>query len=996
MKKILTLLAGIIVSMAVSANLSAQSGYEVKGVIIDQYGPVIGATVMEAGTSNGISTDLDGNFSLKVSSKDAVVEVSCIGYTSQSFTASQMPASITLSEDSKLLEESVVIGYGTVKKSDMTGAVTSIRAEDVNRGAVTSPSSMLLGKVSGLNITPASGQPGASSTIRIRGAASLTASNDPLIVIDGVPVTKEGGAGMGDPLATVNPNDIESYSVLKDASATAIYGSRASNGVIIITTKKGQGKGMHVSYSGSVSAKQNKDTIKMMDGETFAAYIQEYRPNSAHLLGVDGTLYNTDWQSLIYRVGINTDHNISLYSGGKFPFRVSVGYNLDQATIKVGDNQRGNIDVSLSPKFLDDHLSVNLNAKGVYQKTNWANNPIGSALTFDPTKPVYFTDAEGNIDKSQVSNGYWNWMTAGSANTMASVNPLSSTYDYINYGHTYRAVGNLQLDYKVHGFEALRANLNLGLDMAKTNGTKYNTPGSIGSLRSTPDLYELYKNFNKNTLLEAYLDYNETFGKHNVNAMAGYSWQHNFVSYDNSQYYNNDREKVYNIAPNNSREYYLISFFGRFNYNYDSRYLFTFTARGDASSRFSKANRWGFFPSAAFAWNIANEEWMEEVETVSALKLRLGWGRTGQQDIGDDYYPYLARYYQSPSVTMKYPMLGGENGSFNVLSPLAYNPNIKWETTETYNVGVDFGFLNDRISGSVEAYYRNTFDLLNRISIPLGSNFGKELTSNIGSMVNKGIELSANFIPVQTRDWNWEIGGNFTFQDVKITKLTNSDEDFKGVEVGKSMGSNVGFTALHKAGYAPYTYYLYQQVYDKEGNPVQNALVDRNNDGKINADDRYVTGCSPTPWGYFGFNTQLRYKHWDFGLNGHGSLGAEFINKTAMGYATSYSDDYTKGYIGNLSATWLLPGWTAANTEAQKFSDLWIEDGSFVKIDDINLGYTFDLKNNLKIRVAGSVQNVCTFTKYSGLDPEITEGDGVDTDIYPRPRLYTLRLNITF
>ena len=996
MKKILTLLAGIIVSMAVSANLSAQSGYEVKGVIIDQYGPVIGATVMEAGTSNGVSTGLDGNFSLKVSSKDAVVEVSCIGYTSQSFTASQMPASITLSEDSKLLEESVVIGYGTVKKSDMTGAVTSIRAEDVNRGAVTSPSSMLLGKVSGLNITPASGQPGASSTIRIRGAASLTASNDPLIVIDGVPVTKEGGAGMGDPLATVNPNDIESYSVLKDASATAIYGSRASNGVIIITTKKGQGKGMHVSYSGSVSAKQNKDTIKMMDGETFATYIQEYRPNSAHLLGVDGTLYNTDWQSLIYRVGINTDHNISLYSGGKFPFRVSVGYNLDQATIKVGDNQRGNIDVSLSPKFLDDHLSVNLNAKGVYQKTNWANNPIGSALTFDPTKPVYFTDAEGNIDKSQVSNGYWNWMTAGSANTMASVNPLSSTYDYINYGHTYRAVGNLQLDYKVHGFEALRANLNLGLDMAKTNGTKYNTLGSIGSLRSTPDLYELYENFNKNTLLEAYLDYNETFGKHNVNAMAGYSWQHNFVSYDNSQYYNNDRERVYNIAPNNSREYYLISFFGRFNYNYDSRYLFTFTARGDASSRFSKANRWGFFPSAAFAWNIANEEWMKEVESVSALKLRLGWGRTGQQDIGDDYYPYLARYYQSPSVTMKYPMLGGENGSFNVLSPLAYNPNIKWETTETYNVGVDFGFLNDRISGSVEAYYRNTFDLLNKISIPLGSNFGKELTSNIGSMVNKGIELSANFIPVQTREWNWEIGGNFTFQDVKITKLTNSDEDFKGVEVGKSMGSNVGFTALHKAGYAPYTYYLYQQVYDKDGNPVQNALVDRNNDGKINADDRYVTGCSPTPWGYFGFNTQLRYKHWDFGLNGHGSLGAEFINKTAMGYATSYSDDYTKGYIGNLSATWLLPGWTAANTEAQKFSDLWIEDGSFVKIDDINLGYTFDLKNNLKIRVAGSVQNVCTFTKYSGLDPEITEGDGVDTDIYPRPRLYTLRLNITF
>ena len=996
MKRILTILVGIMASMAFAANVSAQGGYEIKGTIVDQYGPVIGATVLEAGTSNGASTDLDGAYTLKVTSADAVVEISCIGYNTVSFKASEVPSEISLTEDSELLSESVVIGYGTVKKSDMTGSVASIRAEDINRGAVTSPSSMLLGKVSGLNITPANGQPGASSTIRIRGAASLTASNDPLIVIDGVPVTKEGGAGMGDPLATVNPNDIESYSVLKDASATAIYGSRASNGVIIITTKKGTGSGMHVSYSGSVSAKQNKDVIKMMDGEQFASYIQANRPESAHLLGVNGQLYNTNWQDLIYRIGINTDHNVSLYSGGKFPFRVSLGYNLDQATVKVGDNQRGNIDVSMSPKFLDDHLSINVNAKGVYQHTNWANNPVGSALAFDPTKPVYFTDAAGNIDYSQVSNGYWNWMSAGGANTMAGVNPLSSTYDYINYGSTYRAIGNIQVDYKVHGLESLRANLNLGLDMAKTKGTKYNQLGTIAALRSAPDLYEEYSNFNKNTLLEAYLDYNETWDKHSFNAMAGYSWQHNYVKYDSSKFYNNDRSQLYQESPTNAKEYYLVSFFGRLNYNYDSRYLLTFTARGDASSRFSKANRWGFFPSAAFAWNVANEEWLKGSRTVSSLKFRLGWGRTGQQDIGDDYYPYIARYYQSASVTMQYPMIPGPNGSFNVLSPLAYNPNIKWETTETYNVGVDFGFLKERITGSVEAYYRNTFDLLNTIAIPLGSNFGKELISNIGSMVNKGIELSANFIPVQTRDWNWEIGGNITFQDVKITKLTNSDEDFIGVERGKSMGANVGFTSLHKAGYAPYTYYLYQQVYDKDGNAIQNALVDRNEDGVINASDRYITGCSPTPWAYYGISTQLRFRNWDFGLNGHGAIGAELINKNAMGYSTSYSDDYTKAYINNLSAVWLRPGWTSAHTEAQKYSDAFIEDASFFKIDDINLGYTFDLKNNLRIRVAGSVQNVCTFTRYSGLDPEINDTDGVDTEIYPRPRLYTLRLNITF
>ena len=996
MNRIMTLCASLLLSCIMGASVFAQGGYEVKGVVVDAIGPVIGATVIEQGTTNGTATGLDGDYVLTVSSADAVVEISCIGYATQTFVASQLPKTVTLAEDQLFLDDVVVIGYGTVKKEDMTGSVVAIEAEEINRGAVTSPSSMLVGKVSGLHITPANGQPGASSTIRIRGAASLTATNDPLIVIDGVPVTGDGGAGMGDPLATVNPNDIESYSVLKDASATAIYGSRASNGVIIITTKKGKGEGVKVSYNGSVSVKTNTDVIEMMDGPQFAAFIQEHRPAAAHLLGVNGTMYNTNWQDQIYRVAANTDHNISVYSGDIIPLRVSWGYNLDQATIKTGDNQRGNIDISLTPKFFDDHLSVSLNAKGVYQYTNWANNAVGSAIAFDPTKPIYFTDAAGNIDRSVVSNGYWNWLTAGSANTMASVNPLSSVYDWVNWGKTLRAIGNLQLDYKVHGLESLRANLNLGMDMAKTEGANHNVLGSIGSLRSAPDLYNEYTNYNKNMLLEAYVDYNETFAeKHNFNAMAGYSWQHNYVRYDNAQYYNNDRSNVYYVAPTNAKEYFLVSFFGRVNYSYDSRYLFTFTARGDASSRFAKNNRWGFFPSAAFAWNVANEGFLKDSKAVSQLKFRLGWGRTGQQDIGSDYYPYLARYYQSQSVTMQYPM--GPNGeAYNALSPLAYNPNIKWETTETSNIGIDFGFMNDRITGSVEAYYRHTYDLLNNISIPLGSNFGKEVISNIGNMVNKGIEISANFVPVETEDWHWEIGGNITFQDVKITKLTNDDSTYLGVETGTSMGSNVGFSSLHRAGHSPYTYYLYEQLYDADGNPIQNALVDRNGDGQINSSDRYLTGCSPTPWAYYGIHTQLRWKNWDFGMNGHGAIGAELINKNAMGYSSSYSDDYTKSYINNLSSVWLRPGWHALTSEAQKYADLWIEDATFFKIDDINLGYTFNLKNDMKLRLAGSVQNVCTFTKYSGLDPEINNVSGVDTEIYPRPRLYTLRLNFTF
>lgn len=996
MNKFLTICASFILSCMLALPVSAQGGYKVKGVVFDQAGPVIGATVLEQGTTNGVSTELDGDFTLSVKNADAVIEISCIGYATQSFKASAVPAKIVLVEDAMFLDDVVVIGYGTVKKGDMTGSVASLKAEDVNRGAVNSPSQMLVGKVAGLNITPASGQPGAGATIRIRGTASLSASNDPLIVIDGVPVAKEGGAGMGDPLATVNPNDIESYSVLKDASATAIYGSRASNGVIIITTKKGSGKGVHVSYNGSASVKQNANRIEMMNGPEFESYIKEWRPEAAGLLGVDGTMYNTDWQKEIFRIAVNTDHNISVYGGGVVPFRVSMGYNLDQATTKVGQNQRGNVDVSLSPKFFDEHLSINFNAKAVYQHTHWATNPIGNAICFDPTKPIYFKDAEGNIDKSVISNGYWNWLSAGAANTMASVNPLSTVYDWNDFGHTWRGLGNLQIDYKIHGLESLRANVNLGMDIARTDGYNHNELGTIGAMRSAPDLYSSYMNFNKNMMLEAYLDYNETFAeKHNFNVMAGYSWQHNYVRYDSSQYYNNDREIEYNIAPTNAREYYLISFFGRLNYNYDSKYLFTFTARGDASSRFAANNRWGFFPAAAFAWNIANEDILKGNKVLSGLKFRVGWGRTGQQDIDDDYYTYMARYYQSSSPTMQYPM--GEDGkTYPLLSPLVYNPNIKWETTETTNLGLDFEFLQGRISGTVEAYYRHTFDLLNRISIPLGSNFGKEVVSNIGDMVNKGIELSANFVPVETKDWHWSIGGNITFQDVRITRLTNDDASYLGVEVGKSMGSNVGFSSLHKAGYAPYTYYMYQQLYDSNGKPIQNALVDRDGNGVINSADRYITGCSPTPWAYYGLHTQLRYKNWDFGINGHGSIGAELVNKNAMGYASSYSDDWTKAYINNLSKTWLIDNWHAATSENQKYSDLFIEDASFFKIDDINLGYTFNLKNNLKIRLAASVQNVCTFTKYSGLDPEILDLDGVDTEIYPRPRLYTLRLNITF
>ena len=994
-RTILPLLLGLFLSVGVYAQ-----NITVKGHVKNALGGVIGANVVEKGnTTNGTITDLDGNFTLTVP-QGATLVVSFIGYQSQEVAAAPSVV-VTLQDDAELLETVVVIGYGSVKKNDLTGSVTAIKADEINRGAITSPDQMLQGKVPGLLVTPASGDPTGGATIRIRGAASLYASNDPLIVIDGVPVTSEGGAGMANPLASVNPNDIESYTVLKDASATAIYGSRASNGVIIITTKKGTGDKMKVSYNSSYSLKQNTSTLEMMTGDQYRQYIKDVYGENDPRLGMMGNA-NTDWQDLIYRTAFSTDQNVSLYGNAKgvLPYRVSLGYTYDQATLKEGDNQRANLGISLSPKFFQDHLSVNVNLKGIYNRANYPNSgAVGSAVDFDPTQSPYFYDANGNIDTSK-AGGYFNWINAdGSANTMASINPLSQLYDNYNVNDTWRSMGNVQLDYKIHGFEDLRVNLNLGYDLARTEGTKYSELGSILSMRNgAQDYYENYANNNANTLLEFYANYNKEFGIHHLDVMAGYSWQHNYVKYDNIQYYNNDRSNVYLDNPTDRKEYYLVSFFGRVNYSLNSKYLFTVSLRDDASSRFSKSNRWGLFPSAAFAWNIAEENFLKESDApISSLKLRLGWGQTGQQDIGiDRCYAYQAKYTQSSALATRIPW---GNGYIYTLAPNAYNPDIKWETTETYNVGLDFGFLKGRINGTIDAYLRKTKDLLNDVTTPMGVNFSNKVISNVGDMENKGLEFNLNFIPIERKDMRWTINVNGTWQDTKITKLTNNPTpDYLGVEVGANMGGTGGYTSLYSVGYSPYTYHLYQQAYDENGKPLQNVLVDRDGNGEITAQDRYITDKSIQPKFFYGIGSQFTYKNWDFGFNAHGSVGGYALNRIKMNTATSYSDDYTKGYLNNLSPYCMETGWTATISEQQKYSDMFLENTTFFRMDDINVGYTFDKIKNWggKIRVAASVQNVFTITKYSGLDPELTVADGVDNNLIPRPRLYTLRLNINF
>lgn len=984
---------------------SAQNGgREIKGIVVDASGtPVIGATVVEVGTANGTSTDLNGQYVLRVADADAAVRVSYIGYKDwQRVASSSDLARIVLEENLMSLDEVVVIGYGAVKKNDMTGSVVAVKAEEVNRGALTSPQELLRGKVPGVNIVSGNGAPGAGAEIRIRGGASLSASNNPLIVIDGVPVANDAGPGMSNGLAMVNPNDIASFTVLKDASATAIYGSRASNGVILITTKKGEGGKPRVSYNGSVSVKHNFKTMEMMNAAQFKEYILGTYPDLADKSSALFGTADTDWQELIYKVGIATDHNVSVYGSAlkdKLPYRASVGYTYDGGTLKTSDNQRVTVDLNLSPKFFKDHLTVNLNAKGIYNRGNYADTgAIGAAVYFDPTQDPYHRTEDGAIDYA-TNNGYFNWTS-----NLADTSPLSLLYDKWDGNRSYRALGNLQFNYKVHGLEELSFNLNLGLDITSTSGDKGNYPGSIMANRDGDKDYkgfgrfEDYKNLHRNQLLEFYANYAKEWGIHNFSAMAGYSWAENYASTDSHNY-----GRV--VAADESRPWdselinfthsayqdVLVSFYGRLNYSIASKYLLTFTMRADGSSRFVGDNRWGYFPSAAAAWNIAQENFLKDSNVVSALKLRLGWGITGQQDFDDRY---AARSYAeiSKDPATQYPL--GPDQWYFPLKPHEYNESLKWEETTTYNVGLDFGFLNGRINGSVDAYYRKTDDMLSRVAVPLGGNFSNYVYQNIGSMKNKGVEVSLNFVPVQTKDWHLSIGLNGTFQNTEIMTLPSD-----AIDVGGAGGGTGNTAQRHVVGYAPYTFYLWQQAYDADGNAIENGLVDRDGDGQITNADRYMTNKSPNPDFYYGVNLKLTYKNWDFGFNGHGTVGNYMFNDVLRRSATSYYRDLIgKGFLTNTQPVASRYGFTTSASTAQCLSDLFLENASFFRMDDINLGYTFRnvSKQGLSIRVAAGVQNVFVITDYSGLDPEVSVAGGIDGNVYPRPRIYSLRLGINF
>lgn len=989
-KFLLFWLAGILLSVQAFAQ-----SITIRGNVKDNTGMgIIGANILVKGTTNGTITDFDGNFTLDAQKSDIIV-ISFIGYKTQELPAAPT-MNVVLKDDSEVLEDVVVIGYGSVKKSDLSGSVVAVKAEEMNRGAVTSPQELIMGKVPGLSVAQPNGQPGGGSTIRIRGGASLNASNDPLIVIDGIPVSNDAAPGTPSALSTINPNDIETFTVLKDASATAIYGSRASNGVIIIQTKKGSQDKIKVSYSSTYTLRDLYQRFETLDAATYRDVMYKQwagtpQQDEVYKLLNEYPDQATDWQDAIYQTGLATDQNIGI-SGktGFMPFRVSFGYNNEKGTLKTSKYERYTASVNLSPKFFNNHLSVDVNVKGTINNNTFANDgAIGTAAYYDPTKPIYNTTG--------ANNGYWNW----EGTTLAATNPLSLLYDVTNQGTTKRSLGNLQLDYKIHGLEDLRANLNVGYDVAVTDGDNYVNKGSYQSVIDSdfPGVGRgnTWHNLRRNHLLDFYLNYVKDIEaiKSHIDVMAGYSWQHFYYSNLNINKsnvmekqdkdvtgfeYNENEQRYYSTTDRRlPYENYLVSFFGRLNYNLMDRYLLTATLRRDGSSRFSKNNRWGLFPSAALAWTISNEKFMEGAQNVlSNLKLRLGYGITGQQEISD--YMYLTTYTTSTDPHSMY--LG-----HYLMKPDGYSPDLKWEETATYNVAVDYGFLNNRINGSIEFYEKHTKDLLNTVNAPAGTNFATTLTANVGEMENKGVEFNVNAVAVQTKDFTWELGYNVTWNDSKITKLTASyNPDYEGIDAGTNQ--------KHQVGYAPNTFYVFQQVYDADGNPIQNAIVDRNGDGKITDDDKYLTGKSPMAKVYMGLSSQFTYKNWDLGFNLRASFGNYVYNGNFSGNATSYNYG-GQGILSNLYEGYQITGWNQRSITEQGATDYFLEDASYLKMDNLTLGYSFQnlTKAGLSGRISASMQNIFTISKYRGLDPEC---DAVDGTMWLRPRTYTIGLTLNF
>lgn len=946
---------------------------------------LIGASVMVEGTTIGTATDFEGNYRLNLPADAKSLRVTYTGYTTQTFAVGASNVMDFKLSPAGVLEETVIIGYGRVKREDATGLVQSVSAVNFNKGAITGPQELLAGKVAGVVIST-DGSPGGGSKIRIRGESSLSASNDPLIVVDGIPLDNGGVSGSRNQLNIINPNDIESITVLKDASAAAIYGNRASGGVIIITTKKGTlGKKISVGYNANVSVGQTANRVDALTADEFrAAIVKQYTdpdPNApAHpALGLMGNA-NTDWQDEIYQSAWGHDHNVNVSGGiGKVPYRVSLGYTNKNGLLKTDNFQRYSTAVNLTPGFFDNTLQVNVHFKGMVSDNHFADKgAIGNALSFDPTKPVRDTSAR--------FGGFTTWtqQANGNPNGLAPTNPVALLELRDDNSTVKQYITNASVDYRFKFLPALRANLNLAYDYAKGEGTVVvpNYAAFAFDELTGGGVNNVYEQTKKNSLLESYLNYKRGFGEHDIDVMAGYSWQHFEVgnSYKNSDAAGTPAETSEGTDP---AELYLISLFGRVNYAFKDRYLLTGSLRRDGTSRFGPDFRWGIFPAAALAVKIIDND----KEYFNNLKVRTSWGITGQQDIGD-YYAYLARYqFGNPNAQYQF---GDE--FIQTIRPNAYVSNIKWEETTTYNLGFDFSIVKDRFSGSLDAYQRNTKDLLNFIPVSALSNLSNYVTDNIGTMETKGVELNLNLTPVKTKNLRWDLSTNFAYNNSKITKLTTSnDPNYQGVFTGGIAGGVGSNIQIHSVGYAPSSFYVFEQQYDDAGKLIEGSFANLNGDTLVNDNDKYRYK-NPAPRYTLGITSSMDIGRLNFSFAGRANLGQYVYNnvQTDMGYLNRLYG--TTRYLSNVNQS--AVDLNVKDQAKLTFSDHFITNASFFRIDHVTVGYSFDNLIGKYLNIYATVQNPFVITEYKGLDPEI--GNGIDNQIYPRPRTFLLGLNVNF
>ncbi len=994
-------LMSLLIGLFLSVGAFAQN--DVKGIVKDASGePIIGATIRVIGQDGGAITDFDGNFTIKAA-PGAKIQVSYIGYKTVELPVSANMV-VTLQDDTQLLTDVVVIGYGRAKKEDLTGSVTAIKPDEMSKGITSSASDMLVGKVAGVDVITAGGSPGAGAQIRIRGGSSLNASNDPLLVVDGLTIDNNTAKGMSNVMAMINPNDIETFTVLKDASATAIYGSRASNGVIIITTKKGRkGTGPKFSYNGDVTISTTQKRYDVLNGDQYRALVADVIGEGAAALGTA----NTDWQDEIFRTAVSTSHNLSITGGLKnMPYRVSAGYQSDSGIIKNSYMKRFNASVNLAPSFLDDHLNFNVTAKFMAEKDSYvdAGAVVGGALAMDPTRPVYDHSAIGDAffggyyQNYQGTDAYPDPNWTYTSNTNTPQNPVAYLNQKSCIAHSSDFTGNIEMDYKIHGFEDLHLHASFGGQYTSSTQDDWTSPYSYDN--NYYGWNGVTKYYKYSITANAYAQYQHTFGAHNIDVMVGGEESHYHRNgWDAGSGWDSYNDVAYNVSSKDEQEWAthnsLVSYFGRVNYTLLDRYMLTATFRADGSSRFAKGHKWGYFPSVALAWRINDEKFMKNLKWWNEFKLRLGWGQTGQQDIGYDFL-YSLLYTTSNSYA-QYPF--GDTYYYTV-RPDKYNPELTWETTTTWNAGLDFAFLNNRITANIDGYYRKTTDLIQEVTIPALMNLAQRMAQNIGSLENYGVEFTLGAKPIVTKDFTWDVQYNVSWNHNEITELIGGDDGYIVQSGGTISRGNVTHVQAHTVGQPANSFWVYQQVYDENGKPIEGAFVDRDGNGIINSDDRYFYH-SPAADVYMGLTMKFLYKRWDLSFALRASLGNyvyyDFLSNKA---AVSSSGLYSNSAYSNTTQAAIDLGFTGTGGSEYYLSDYFVRNASYLKCQNITLGYSFPalLKYNnqdyFSGRVFFTVQNPFIITKYKGLDPEVSSG--IDSNPYPRPLSFQLGLNLNF